>query len=74
MSVVLLIITIGGAFYFALAIVLLSRFGRQTTDYADDEFAPSVTVLKPIAGNEPLLYENLASFCEQEYPDFEVVF
>lgn len=36
--------------------------------------APAVTVLKPLCGAEPRLYECLRSFCEQGYPRFQVVF
>ena len=35
---------------------------------------PAVTVLKPLCGAEPGLYENLRSFCEQNYPEFQIVF
>ena len=35
---------------------------------------PPVTVLKPLYGDEPLLEQALASFCEQDYPDYQIVF
>ncbi|WP_240386423.1 bacteriohopanetetrol glucosamine biosynthesis glycosyltransferase HpnI [Asaia bogorensis] len=35
---------------------------------------PPVTVLKPLHGDEPLLEEALRSFCEQDYPLYQVVF
>jgi ceramide glucosyltransferase len=35
---------------------------------------PPLTILKPLCGAEPSLYENLRSFCEQDYPEFQIVF
>ena len=34
---------------------------------------PAVTVLKPLCGNEPLLYERLRSFCLQSHPHFQLI-
>ena len=36
--------------------------------------SPAVTILKPLRGLEPGLEENLASFCDQDYPAFQIVF
>lgn len=35
---------------------------------------PPVTLLKPLCGAEPNLYEHLRSFCCQDYPEYQVVF
>jgi ceramide glucosyltransferase len=35
---------------------------------------PAVTILKPLCGAEPETYECLRSFCDQSYPEFQVVF
>ncbi len=35
---------------------------------------PAVTVLKPLCGAEADTYECLRSFCDQEYPEFQVIF
>jgi ceramide glucosyltransferase len=35
---------------------------------------PPVTILKPLCGAEPETYACLRSFCEQAYPEFEIVF
>jgi ceramide glucosyltransferase len=70
----LLWISLAGAAYLALAALRLAAFGRGPLEFAS-EFLPSMTILKPIAGIEPNLYENLASFCNQEYDaEYDVVF
>jgi ceramide glucosyltransferase len=39
-----------------------------------EEFMPPVTILKPVKGVDAESFENFASFCEQRYPVFQIVF
>jgi ceramide glucosyltransferase len=38
------------------------------------ELQRPVTILKPLCGAEPGLYTHLRSFCEQQYPTYQIVF
>jgi ceramide glucosyltransferase len=73
-SLILVVITAAGVVYLGLALFRVVDFVQRKAATVGNEFAPSVTILKPIAGIEPGLYEHLASFCAQDYPDYDVVF
>ena len=59
--------------YYLMAIYAAWRFFRQRRGPVPD-FTPPVSVLKPVRGLDPDAYENLASFCQQNYPNYEVLF
>jgi ceramide glucosyltransferase len=59
--------------YTAAEIVGMRSY-RKRLQSPPPEKLPPITVLKPLHGDEPQLYENLRSFCEQAYPQYQVIF
>jgi ceramide glucosyltransferase len=59
--------------YYVVAIIAARRFFAQCPDVGSD-FAPPVSLLKPVRGVDPQAFKNFASFCEQDYPAYEVLF
>jgi len=62
--------------YYLLALYSTVRFFTVTRREAagNADFLPPVSCLKPIKGLDEDAYENYASFCRQDYPEYEIVF
>lgn len=50
------------------------RFCRHAAAKDPSPFQPPVSVLKPVHGDEPDLEQNLTSFFQQDYPEYEILF
>jgi ceramide glucosyltransferase len=61
-----------GSLLFLLCLHLCVGVVRRRTPKGGP--TPKITVLKPLKGVDPDLYENLASLAAQDYPDFHIVF
>ncbi len=62
------------ALYTLLALLGALLRPRRTTPWPAQMPRPGVTILKPLCGAEPQLYECLRSFCSQSWPQLQIVF
>ncbi len=65
-------ILLGGALTVLVADLIAVRAWRPVS--SAPPAGPPVSILKPLYGLEPDLYETLRTFCVQDYPQYEVVF
>jgi ceramide glucosyltransferase len=62
------------AIYTLIALLGALLRPRRATPWPDPATLPGVTILKPLCGAEPQLYECLHSFCNQVWPQLQIVF
>src|SRR5271168_17948 len=71
----LLLLALASFAYYLVAIVAALRFFRRRDAAAlPSDFTPPISILKPIYGLDRETYENYASFCTQDYPEYEILF
>jgi ceramide glucosyltransferase len=59
--------------YWLAALLLVYDFFRPGRHHCSD-FMPPISILKPVKGIDVQAYPNFASFCQQEYGEYELLF
>jgi ceramide glucosyltransferase len=60
--------------YYVLATLAALRFFRRERARELPNYTPPVSLLKPVRGLDFGSYENFASFCRLNYPEYEILF
>lgn len=76
-TALIFIVAVGLVYYIAQLVAIQFRLISKTHPYVPRRdnrlYLPPVTILKPVKGLDPNMEENLASFLEQDYEDYEIV-
>lgn len=62
--------------YYLIAMYCVWDYFQETRSKAaaSPEYAPPVSILKPVRGVDEDAYENFTSFCRLDYPSYEILF
>jgi ceramide glucosyltransferase len=76
LRVAVLLLAVGPLVYYLLALYCTLEYfwTLRRLPPRSDSFAPPVSILKPVRGVDPGAYENFASYCRLDYPQYELVF
>src|SRR5262244_252367 len=62
-----------GMGFYLLCLWSARRFQRTSSQHTP-AITPPVTILKPLRGVDPQMYESFRSHCVQDYPEYEIIF
>jgi ceramide glucosyltransferase len=79
LTIVAILGTLASIGYYVLCLVSAARFlgERKAADRSvrpTPSSLPPVSILKPLKGTDPEMYESFRSHCLQDYPEYEIIF
>jgi ceramide glucosyltransferase len=76
LRLILLILAAGPLVYYVLSLYCILDYFLtvRKSPPRNDAFAPPASILKPVRGVDRDAYENFASYCRLNYPEYELIF
>src|SRR5260370_11615902 len=76
LRVIVLVLAASSLVYYLLSLYCVGEYfaALRKMPPRDDSFAPPVSILKAVRGVDHDAYENFASYCRLDYPEYELVF
>jgi ceramide glucosyltransferase len=76
LRLLVLILALGPFVYYLLCLYNIVGYYRQMRRLPprNDSICPPVSILKPVRGVDSEAYENFASYCRLNYPQYEIIF
>ncbi len=67
---------VSSSLYYLLCLWSAARFLREqrASSPVEPAFLPPISILKPVKGVDPEMYDSFRSQCRQDYPEHEVIF
>lgn len=70
--------TVSGIGYYVLCLIstwsYLRFWHNRKLQAGNQPFTPAVSILKPLRGADPEIYDSFRSHCLQDYPEYELIF
>lgn len=74
LEIVFALLTVASLVYYALCLWSARRFRRESRSGSGVQSFPPVSILKPLKGTDPEMYESFRSQCMQDYAEYEIIF
>jgi ceramide glucosyltransferase len=76
LRLIVLVLAVGPFVFYLLCLYCIVDYFREARrkPAGSKSYAPPASILKPVRGADREAYENFASFCRLDYPEYELIF